>query len=92
MKELQNTMNDIAKWSDETFNAKNPGILHHLKKEIDETIVAVQEYETKQPSQELCEKVYFEYADMFMLLLDSAAHFGMSAASIMDYTQKKTRN
>ena len=43
MRELQTLMNDISEWSDSTFGSgqRNPAIVFHLKKEVDELIDAL---------------------------------------------------
>ena len=43
MNELQTLMDDISEWSDSTFGAmqRNPAIVWHLKKEVDELIQAL---------------------------------------------------
>jgi hypothetical protein len=58
MTKLEQIKEDIAEWSDATFGAERnyTAPLYHLKEEVQETI----------ESGEL-----FEYADMFILLLDS---------------------
>ena len=43
MNELQKLMNDVSEWSDATFGAmkRNPAIVWHLKKEVNELIQAL---------------------------------------------------
>lgn len=98
MKELQNLMNEIAEWSDATFGygQRNPAILHHLIKEVPELIEAIEKYQKgnnlKTPykeANELLKDVWEEYADCFMLLIDSANHFGLSAERLLYNTKKK---
>ena len=40
MNELQTLMNDVSEWSDSTFGTmqRNPAIVWHLKKEVDEIL------------------------------------------------------
>lgn len=99
MNELQMLMNDVSEWSDTTFgaNQRNPAIVHHLKKEVDELIEAL----TK--SVELgcddsigvgefgrqVEKTQMEFADCFMLLLDSASHYRITAEQLIEFTREK---
>ena len=40
-------------------------------------------------SDKLFQNVLFEFADAYMLLLDSAWHFGISIKTLLEYTQKK---
>lgn len=92
MKDLQNLMNEIAEWSDMAFgkNQRNPGIVHHLQKEVPELIDAFEKFH-KNPSRENSDRVGFEFADCFMLLLDSAHHFGLTAGNILYYTEEKLK-
>lgn len=92
MKELQNLINEISAWSDKTFGdgQRNPAIAYHLKKEVDELIHAL-EQDQGNPTKEGMTKVCFEFADCFMLLLDSAKHFGLTAGNLLWYTEEKLR-
>jgi len=99
MNELQILMNDISEWSDSTFgnNQKNPAIVYHLKKEVDELIealvksnalgcddsIGIGEFERQ------IEETKMEFADCFMLLLDSASHFHMTAEELIEVAKKK---
>jgi len=86
MKEVQDIQDAIQVWSDETFGKERTGkpIAHHLKKEIDEVIEAIDNFHKDRPygkdkeSLELLrhrrKRVLFEIADCMMLLLDVAAH------------------
>ena len=93
--ELQKLMDDIAEWSDKTFgydlaNRAIP-ILEHLKKEVAETIEAIKcdHNQDHQEANYVFLKAYLEYADMFMLILDSARCFGMDASDLIGYTRMK---
>ena len=82
-------MNDISAWSDVTFGdgQRNPAIVYHLKKEVDELIqeldythaLGVDESVGAGEFGRQLSKTKMEYADCFMLLLDSAHHFGLTA-------------
>jgi len=93
----QKLMNDVAEWSDSTFGdcQRNPGIVYHLIKEVPELIEAIKNYQDENSvvhpskSNQLLEKVYYEFADCFMLLLDSAHHMAISFETIIKYTKKK---
>ena len=90
--ELQQLMDSISEWSDKTFgeSQRNPAILYHLLKEIPELIEAIKELQKlEHANNDIFEKVFFEYADCFMLLLDSASHIGISAKTLLRYTKKK---
>jgi NTP pyrophosphatase (non-canonical NTP hydrolase) len=99
MEQLQTLMNDISKWSDDTFGfrKRNPSIVYHLKKEVDELIESLHKSNalgTTNPvgvsefSQQLNE-TKMEFADCFMLLLDSAHHFNISAEQLINLTREK---
>lgn len=92
MKELQKLMNEISAWSDETFGngQRNPAIIYHLKKEVDELILAFEQNKNN-PSKDGMTRICFEYADCLMLLLDSAKHFGMTSGILFWYLEEKLR-
>lgn len=79
MEEIQQLQNDIEHWSDETFgfNRLPTAPMHHLKKEIDELIESP--YDT------------MEYADCFMLLLDSARMAGINCELLILATKHKLK-
>lgn len=96
--ELQPLMDDIASWSDATFGEgqRNPAILHHLKKEVNELIESVERFQAcgikiigYKGSEEACIAAFNEYADCLMLLLDSAHHFGLNSATLIQFTRQK---
>lgn len=97
--ELQVLMNDISEWSDKTFGEgqRNPEIVHHLKKEVDELIEAINKAHGLGGDQSVGVGEYgrqlkntrTEYADCMMLLLDSALHFGISAKELLSLTREK---
>ena len=86
MKELQNLMDEISEWSNATFGEgqRNPAIAYHLKKEVDELIDIFENH----PSDEY-QRLWFEYADCMMLLLDSASHVGFSAEGLLSAVKEK---
>jgi len=85
MDKLQQLMNDIGDWSDATFGEgqRNPAILYHLKKEVQELIDEFEKTEIDEF------KKLGEYADCFMLLLDSARKYGISAGHLIRITREK---
>ena len=97
--DLQKLMNYISEWSDKTFGngQRNPAIVYHLKKEVNELIDAIEKTNALggDPSigvgefgrQRTVTRV--EYADCLMLLLDSAHHFGISAKELLSVTRGK---
>jgi NTP pyrophosphatase (non-canonical NTP hydrolase) len=92
MEKLQKLMDDISEWSDRTFGDKqrNPAIVYHLQKEVPELIDAINKLQKLEyPDGDVFDKLLFEYADCFMLLLDSASHAGISARTLLKYTRKK---
>ena len=99
MEKLQKLMNDIAEWSDGTFGdgQRNPAIAYHLQKEVNELIEAIEIYGWHEREQNLsiikeenlAGNVNIEFADCFMLLLDSASHFGLTANDLLKVTEWK---
>lgn len=98
--ELQILQNEIKKWSDGAFGMYRNSLpmVHHLKKEVDELIVALDDvyrgvYSNDDNGQELLAKKYAailkEYADCFMLLIDSAAHFPIRMDTLLNAVEKK---
>jgi NTP pyrophosphatase (non-canonical NTP hydrolase) len=92
MKDLQKLMDDIREWSDATFGERqrNPAIAYHLQKEVPELIEALEESQ-KIESKRTQDRVCYELADCFMLLLDCASHFGLSAGNLLWYTEEKLK-
>lgn len=86
MTELQKLMDDISEWSDATFGEgqRNPAIVYHLKKEVDELIDVFENYSRNEHR-----RLWFEYADCIMLLLDSASHAGFSAEDLLSAVKEK---
>jgi len=96
--ELQNLMNDISEWSDKTFGdgQRNPAIVYHLKKEVDELIEgfktlynlldnpSMNEYSNVQIG-----RIKMEYADCLMLLLDSVHHFDITSIELLELVRIK---
>ena len=99
MNELQTLMNDISEWSDATFGdgQRNPAIVYHLKKEVDELIEALHKSNALGADNSVgvgelkrqLNKTEMEFADCFMLLLDSAHHFGLTAENLLELTREK---
>ena len=99
MKELQTLMNDISEWSDATFGngQRNPAIVYHLRKEVDELIEALtkddemgcDESVTIAEFRRQVEKTKMEFADCFMLLLDSASHYLITAEQLIQLAREK---
>ena len=93
--ELQKLMDDIAEWSDKTFGSdlynRTIPILEHLKKEVSETIESVKiDYaQDKYRANDVSLAAIFEYADMLMLILDSARCYGIKASDLIEYTRIK---
>lgn len=96
---LQVLMVDISTWSDATFGElqRNPAILFHLKKEVPELIEAIKTYQENNSLKKLSyveitnlqQAVIEEYADCFMLLLDSVHHYGLNAEILLAATRGK---
>jgi len=93
---LQTLMNQIAEWSDATFGKlqRNPAIVYHLKKEVDELIKEF-EYQNNPFNESDSSKetnrqmLKMEFADCFMLLLDSAHHANFTADELINAALEK---
>ena len=74
---IQTFINDLSKWSDSAFGKERPftAPLHHLKLEIDEVIESDGDPE--------------EFADCFLLLLDSYRKTGGNTQKLMQQMYKK---
>lgn len=99
MDELQKLMNEVGSWSDDTFGSgqRSPAILHHLAKEIPELLNAIGDYDrgandtrvNVSEMMELHRKMRFEFADVFMLLLDAARKRGFMAEDLIQVARMK---
>ena len=87
---LQKLMNAVSKWSDETFGEmqRNPAILHHLEKEVKELINAVN-IDNDKSTYENRRAVREEFADCFLLILDSAKKRGINAETLIECSFEK---
>ena len=94
MNELQALMNEISRWSDETFDngnfsrSRSLSISHHLQKESIELTKAISTCQ-KIDCYDTRGSVHEELADVFMLLLDTATHFGVNANELLTITHNK---
>lgn len=94
MNELQILMNDISKWSDDTFDngefnrKRSLPISHHLQKESIELTNAIS-IDQKIDCSYTKIAVQDELADVFMLLLDTATHYGINAEELLKITSNK---
>ena len=87
MKKLQQLMDEISEWSDKTFGGqRNPAIAHHLLKEVKELIA---EFDSPEEMPDKYLSIRMEFADCFMLLLDSATHAGITANELLQVTKEK---
>lgn len=75
--ELQKLMDDLGKWSDDTFGINRPitAQIHHLKKEVNELLEA--------PFDD------YEYADCLLLLLDAYRKRGGNVQQLINFSKKK---
>lgn len=95
MNELQKLMNDVAQWSNDTFGhaQRTPGIIAHLKKEVEELDKAVgKTFELTDDPEDIVDLIYKaqdEFADCFMLLIDAATHFSINADQLLQLTRDK---
>jgi NTP pyrophosphatase (non-canonical NTP hydrolase) len=95
MKELQILQDEIQQWANKTFGKDWPvtAPLHHLKKEVDETIEAINNEQINTIENDhdftLIRKTKTEFADCFILLLNAASRYGMSVADLHTYAKNK---
>ncbi|MDD3645498.1 MAG: DUF550 domain-containing protein, partial [Bacteroidales bacterium] len=76
---------------------RNPAIVYHLKKEVDELIEALHKSNDLGADNSVgvgefkrqLNKTEMEFADCFMLLLDSAHHFSLNAEQLINLTREK---
>jgi len=77
MEELQKLMDNLGEWSDKQFGTDRPvtAQIHHLKKEINELLLA--------PFDD------YEYADCLLLLLDAYRKRGGNVKQLIYFSRKK---
>lgn len=85
-KELQVLMDWNRRFAQRVFpdhcdDPKAP--LHHLKKEVEETIEELEKEDIDR------EKLLFEYSDCLILLVGSAVRIGITAEQLIDYSMDK---
>lgn len=81
--DVQELMNDLRLWADETFGHDRRAVsaLHHLKDEADE---AIREIEDGDPY-----KAIVELADCFLLVLDAAGKHGVEFELLYEVSVSK---
>ena len=95
MTRLQILQGEIMNWSDSTFGDHRTGkpIAHHLKKEVDEVIDAIDVLRFSKGRGEGVDKartrVQFELADCLILLLDVATHEKITVSELIDASEEK---
>jgi len=100
MIDLNKLQHDVYLWSNATFGNHRTAlpIAYHLQKETGELIAALKVlYEGTYANDdngtkilhEKFERIKMEYADCFMLLIDSAAHLPLSMDGLIFATEKK---
>ena len=93
-KQLQDLMDRQKDWSDKTFAggkftyARAVPISYHLQKETRELTDAVEKF-IRNPGDKMAIDARGEIADVLLLLLDCAAHIGMSVDSMMVCAEAK---
>jgi len=80
---LQQFMDDVHKWADEIFGKERTTLapLYHLKKEVDEAILAVKN--------ESRDAVRIELADCFILILNATSKYGLTFENLFITAQNK---
>lgn len=83
MLELQQLMDEVSKWSDETFKNSNAiSKSHHLQKEAKELTESLEKY-YRIPSQRHRNDVRLEFADILILLVNTANSYGITAKELI---------
>jgi len=99
MKKVQIIMDELRDWSYKTFgnHKRTIPMLYHLKKETQELIEALEEFEkiryddsiSVQEYDEKFDNVRMEFADNMILLLDAASDFNMDADQLFSNVKEK---
>lgn len=91
MMQLNDLMKTIADFSDETFGTgnRNPAIAMHLREEVEELIDALKKGKGSDPDKR--HQLLFEYADCFILLLDSLRSCGFSTYDLIAASRAKMK-
>lgn len=81
--ELQELMDAINQWANEVFGSDRSPMapIHHLKKEAGELIEAHESNDHK--------AIGLEFADCFILLLNGAAKYGLTAQEVIELIKYK---
>jgi len=83
MYDLQALIDEIAKWSDNTFGNvvdRRLGMINHLIREIEELRMNVEIEITNMSIKDIWQKkTQYEIIDCLMLILDIASHSGLNA-------------
>ena len=81
--DIQLFMDDIHKWADDTFGTERTSIapLHHLQKEVEETIKAMK--------QGIRENTLIELADCFILILNASSKYRVTFAELLKVSRNK---
>lgn len=99
--QLQELMDSLHTWSNATFGSESRhlGKAYHLKKEVTELIAALTKLDAlgADPSVGIgefarqLEEVKMEFADCFLLFLDSAQFFKLTGETLLTLGQKKLK-
>ena len=93
--DIQELQNKIKEWSDNQFSEgiftheRVLPITHHLKKEVQELIDELVNAGNGDLDNYNYNRVKEEYADCFILLLDSASHFDLSVKDLYKASMDK---
>ena len=94
---LQDFMNDVHNWADNTFGKERTALapLHHLQKEVQEAINAMQDEDHLLDSEKRRHTIE-ELADCFILILNASSKYGLTfddlfISSVNKMTKNKTR-
>lgn len=81
---IQNFMNDVHLWADNTFGKNRTAIpaLHHLSKEVKEVISGIENDHTN-------DSIEMEFADCFILIINAASKYGMTFESLIKRAESK---
>lgn len=89
---LQAFMDDVHEWADNTFGKERTALapLYHLKKEVDEAILAIQNEDHLIDFQKI-RNTKKELADCFILILNATSKYGLTFNDLFETAKDKMK-